>query len=349
MKKFFGFVLIICAVFGSVLSACAKDKPLVGVIWYNFADTFIQNSRQSLLNVTKAGDLFDIIDADSQGDIGTQTNNLNNMYSNGVNYLVLNNINTGAISEISQQAKNEDVTLIFANTDSPSDEDFEQNENLYLVSSRAPQSGTIMGEAAAKYWKENPDADRNGNGKMDYLMLLGLTWHYDTQVRAEYSIKAVEDAGITTNRIGGEIIAEYNRGLAQEKVAALLANFRDDIDVIFACNDDMALGAIEALKASGFFQDEKSYLPVCGVDATVVGCDSIEEGTLLVTSLNNPVKLGKAIYKIITLLEEGKEVTTENLGLEGASVEEHRVWLDYTPITKENLSDAKYDITDTSF
>lgn len=152
-----------------------------------------------------------------------------------------------------------------------------------------------------------------------------------------------------TNRIGGEIIAEYNRGLAQEKVAALLANFRDDIDVIFACNDDMALGAIEALKASGFFQDEKSYLPVCGVDATVVGCDSIEEGTLLVTSLNNPVKLGKAIYKIITLLEEGKEVTTENLGLEGASVEEHRVWLDYTPITKENLSDAKYDITDTSF
>ena len=93
MKKVFGLILIVCVVFSSALSVCAKDKPLVGVIWYNFADTFIQNSRQSLLNVTKAGDLFEIIDADSQGDIGTQTNNLNNMYSNGVDYLVLNNIN----------------------------------------------------------------------------------------------------------------------------------------------------------------------------------------------------------------------------------------------------------------
>ncbi len=348
MKRSILFVLIAVMLLSAV-SVVSAETPTAGVIWYNFADTFIQNARQTLLNVAKADGTVEIVDADSQNDIATQTNNINNFYTRGIDYLVLNNINTAAISEIVQKAKEEGVVTIFANTDSPSDEDFANYDGLYLVSSRAPQSGTIMGEAAVKYWKEHPEADRNGNGKMDYIMLLGLTWHYDTQVRAEYSIKAVEDAGIATNQIGGEVVAEYNRGQAQEKVAALLANFSDDIDIIFACNDDMALGAIEALKAGGFFKDEASFLPVCGVDATVVGCDALRDGRLLVTSLNNPVTLGKAIYKTMYLLENGKEVTTETLNMKGATVEGHRIWLDYTAITKENVDEAAYDITDTTF
>jgi len=218
-----------------------------------------------------------------------------------------------------------------------------------LVTSRATESGTIMGEAVAKYWEEHPEADRNQNGKLDYIMLYGFTWHYDTQVRAEYSIQALEDAGITTNRIGGEIIAEYNRGKAQEMVAALLANYSDDIDAIFSANDDMALGAIEALKAGGFFKDEKTFIPVCGVDATAVGVDALKDGTLLVTSLNNPVKLGKAIYKTMWLLENDQEVTTETLGLDGVEVEGHRIWISYTAITKDNVDDASYDINDAAF
>ncbi|HOG61691.1 MAG TPA: hypothetical protein PKX76_10275, partial [Flexilinea sp.] len=70
---------------------------------------------------------------------------------------------------------------------------------------------------------------------------------------------------------------------------------------------------------------------------------------LLVASLNNPVKLGKAVYKTMWLLENGKEVTTETLGMDGVEVEDHRIWINYTPITKDNIEDAKYDITDPSF
>ncbi len=349
MKKGIVVLLAFVMMFTVIGAVSAADKPVAGVVWYNFADTFIQNARQSLLNVAKADGTIDITDADSNNDTATQTNNTNNMFAQGVKYFVLNNINTGAISDICNQAKSEGVTTIFANTDSPSDEDFANYPNLYLVTSRATQSGTIMGEAAAKYWKEHPEADRNHNGKMDYIMLLGFTWHYDTQVRAQYSIQAVEDAGIQTNRIGGEVVAEYNRGKAQEMTAALLANYGDDVDVIFACNDDMALGAIEALKADGFFKDEKTYIPVCGVDATAVGVDALKDGTLLVTSLNNPVKLGKAIYKTMWLLENGKDVTTDTMAMDGVEVEGHRIWISYTAITKDNADAASYDITDTKF
>ncbi|HHV11678.1 MAG TPA: substrate-binding domain-containing protein [Clostridiales bacterium] len=322
--------------------------PVAGACWYNFADTFISNARQTLLNVAKADGRIEVIDADSQNDVGTQTSNMNNMFTKGVDYLVLNNINTGAISEICDQIKEEGCYGIFANTDTPSDEDFAKNDKLYSVASRAPESGTIMGEAVVKYWKEHPEADRNGNGKLDYVMLLGIQGHYDTEVRSEYSVKAIQDAGIEVNQIGGELICEYNRAKAQEAVAALLANYSEDIDCVLACNDDMALGAIEALKAGGFFKDAGTYLPVCGVDATAVGCDAVREGTLLTTALNNPVTLAKAIYKVMALTKEGTEVTTESLGIAGTEVEGHRVWISYKAINADNVDEANYDITNTS-
>ena len=49
------------------------------------------------------------------------------------------------------------------------------------------------------------------------------------------------------------------------------------------------------------------------------------------------------------LLSKGEELTTESLNIKGAEVEGHRVWLSYTKITKDNVADASYDITDPSF
>ena len=327
----------------------AAGSAVAGVVWYNFADTFISNARQTLINIGAADGTITITDADSTNDVSTQTSNMNNFFTQGVDYLVLNNINTGAITEICDQIQAEGCYGIFANTDTPSDEDFAKNDKLYSVSSVATQSGTIMGEALAEYWQAHPEADRNGNGKLDYVMLRGIQGHYDTTVRSQYSVQALEDAGIEVNNIGGEIVCDYSRATAQEKVAALLANYSDDIDAVIACNDDMALGAIEALKAGGFFTGDDTYLPVCGVDATVNGCQAIKDGTLLVTALNNPVMLAKSIYKVMYLTNSGQEVTTESMGLEGVSVEGHRVWLDYSPVTIDNVDQATYDINDTAF
>ncbi len=332
----------------STETAPTGEVPVAGVCWYNFADTFISNARQSLINVAKADGAISIEDADSQNDTATQTNNMNNMFSKDVDYFVLNNINTGAIDEICDQILEQGCYGIFANTDSPSDENFAKNEKLYSVSSVATQSGDIMGEAIVDYWNANPDADRNGNGKLDYIMLLGIQGHYDTTVRSEYSVQKIEEAGIEMNQIGGELVCDYSRAKAQETVAALLANYSDEIDCVIACNDDMALGAIEALKAGGFFGDDGEKIIVTGVDATAVGCDAVREGTLLVTALNNPITLAKSVYKVMKLTNAGEDVTTETMGIDGVTVEGNRVWIDYKAITKDNVDDASYDVNDTT-
>lgn len=322
-------------------TATGGDLPVAGVVWYNFGDTFIANSRMTLNEAAAAGGVIKVVDADSQNDIATQTNNTNNFYTQKVDYLVLNNINTNAKTEIIEQAKTNSTPIVFANTDSPSEEEFAIYEDVYHVSSRAEQSGTIIGEALAKYWQEHPEADRNGDGKLNYIMLLGVQQHYDTQVRAEFSVKALQDAGIEVELVQ-EAICNYQRSEAQNQTASILQSRKDDVEAIIACNDDMALGAIEALKAAGFFKDESTFIPVVGVDATKVGVEALEEGTLLATALNNPVTLGNSIYRLLVLLAEGKELTQENLGVEGATVEGHHIYIDYVGITAENTEDAAY-------
>ncbi len=321
-------------------SGSGEATATAGVCWYNFGDTFIANARNTLNEAAAADGTIKVVDADSLNDVATQTSNINNFYTQGVDYLVLNNINNNAIAEIIEQAKEEGVTLIFANTNSPTDEEFAMYDKVYHVSSVAEQSGTIIGEALAKYWNEHPEADRNGNGKLDYIMLLGIQGHYDTEVRSANSLKALEDAGIETECVQ-ETICNYQRAEAQNQVASILQARKDDIDAVIACNDDMALGAIEALKAAGFF-GEGEYIPVVGVDATANGVEAIKEGTMLCTALNNPVTLGNSVYKLMTVLEKGEEPTQENIGIDGTTVEGHHIYINYVGITADNTEDAAY-------
>lgn len=343
--------------------AKSEAKGKAGVVWYNFADTFISNARQCLNNVAAADGTIAVTDADSQNDISTQDNNMNNFFTQNLDYLVLNNINNAATSQIINQCKEKGIVTIFANTTSPSEQDFANYQDLWYVSSASTQSGENMGNAIANYFKGNDKWDRNGNGKVDYILLQGIQTFSDTINRSSYSLAAIEGAGFQLGTcIGGDdvtgvkggdsingVICDFSRSKAQENVEALLANYGKDIDCILADNDDEALGAIAALQAHGYLTDDSNYIPIVGVDATAPGCEAIKNGTLLETSLNNPVKLAKSIYKLMDLLANKEEVTTESLGIDGVTVKGHSIIIDYISITKDNLDDATYDITDTNF
>lgn len=341
----------------------SSGSATAGVVWYNFADTFISNARQCLNNISVADGTISLTDADSQNDTTIQDNNMNNFFTQKPKYFVLNNTNIAATSKIVDQCKEQGLVTIFANTTSPSDDDFANYEDLWYVSSASTQSGENMGNAIADYFNSHDNWDRNGNGKVDFILLQGMPTFSDTINRSSYSLKAIEDAGFTLGtNIGGDdvtgvqggdsingVICDFQRAKAQENVEALLASYGDDIDCILADNDDEALGAIAALQAHGYLTDDSNYIPVVGVDATVAGCEAIKKGTMLETSLNNPVKLAKSIYKLMYLLEKGEDVTTESIGIDGVNVDGHKVIIDYVSITQDNLDEASYDINDTAY
>ena len=360
MKKYLAMILALTMVLGLVAcggssAPAATEAPaaqapaaeagpapaVAGAVWYQFADTFISNTRAVLEGKAAESGWLTVNAADSKFDVPTQMNNINMFYTQGVDYLLINNFDANSTSALVEQAKEEGKTIIFVNCNSPSEEDFASYENVWHISSLADQSGTIMGQQVTEYWKAHPEADRNGNGKLDYVMLIGMVEHYDSLARRDYSIQAVQDAGIETNEIY-QAICGYSRAEAMNTVQSLLAANADDIEAVFAANDDMALGAIEALTAAGFFGDGE-FIPVVGVDATAVGCEAIKEGTLLGTSLNSSKALGELAYGLVYCLQAGLEVTPENLGCDASfNIDGHNIWIDYIAITADNLADAGY-------
>ena len=109
---------------GTAEGAEAVGNATAGVIWYNFADTFIANARQCLGNVAAADGTIKISDADSQNDITVQDNNFNNFLTQKPKYLVITNINNPAADSIAKTCTDNGIVAIFANTTSPSDDAF---------------------------------------------------------------------------------------------------------------------------------------------------------------------------------------------------------------------------------
>ena len=100
----------------------------------------------------------------------------------------------------------------------------------------------------------------------------------------------------------------------------------------------MALGAIEALKAEGYFKDNK-YMPVVGVDATAPAIQALQDGTLLGTVLNDAKNQGKATMSVAAALAKGETPKQRNTGYD--ITDGKYVWIPYKKITKANINEAK--------
>ena len=118
----------------------------------------------------------------------------------------------------------------------------------------------------------------------------------------------------------------------------LASHGADKIEAVFANNDDMALGAIEALKAEGYNTgDAEKFIPVVGVDATAPALESMSKGELLGTVLNDGENQGKASINIAAVAADGQEVTSETIGYE--VTDGKYVWIPYVKVTVDNYQD----------
>lgn len=344
MKKATALILA-SALFAAGITGCASGKssggagasgnePQVGVAIYKFDDTFMTGVRNAIADSAKGIAQADIVD--SQNSQPTQNDKVDLFLTKGVKALVVNPVDRTAAGVIIEKAMAKDIPVVFLNRE-PLPEDMKKWDKVYYVGAKAEESGTMSGQLIADYWKSHPEADKNKDGVLQYVMLKGEPGHQDAELRTKYSIQAIEDAGIKVEKLQ-EDTGMWDRVKGQEKMAAFLAAHGEKIEAVFANNDDMALGAIEALKANGYYKDNK-YIPVVGVDATAPALQALEEGTLLGTVLNDAKNQGKAAIMLASVLAKGEKPTKDNVGYE--ITDNHYIWISYKKIMKDNMADAK--------
>ncbi len=318
-------------------TAAASDLN-IGVAIYKFDDTFMTGVRNAIQE--EAGSLGVKVDiVDSQNKQPTQNDQVDAFLTKGVNAVAVNAVDRTAAGPIIQKAKADNVPVVFLNRQ-PEDADMASYDKVWYVGAKAEESGTMSGEIIADYFKAHPEADKNGDGKLQYVMLTGEPGHQDATLRTEYSVKAIVDAGIEVEKLA-EDTAFWDKVKATDLMKTFISSAGlDKIEAVLANNDDMALGAIEALKANGYNTgDATKYVPVVGVDATSPALDAMEKGELLGTVLNDGVNQGKATIVIAATAAAGKEVNEANIGYK--ITDGKFVWIPYVKVTSENMADFK--------
>jgi methyl-galactoside transport system substrate-binding protein len=341
MKKSWKGLITATLLAGALVAGCSSStspaadankggKNLIGVAIYKFDDTFMSGVRSAISKAAEGKAQLEIVD--SQNSQPTQNDKVDLFINKKAKALAINPVDRNAAGVIIDKAKAANIPVVFLNRE-PLPEDMKKWDKVYYVGAKAEQSGIMEGQLVVDYFKAHPTKD----GVIHYVMLKGEPGHQDAEMRTKFAIQAIEDAGLKVEKVA-EDTAMWDRVKGQEKMAAFLAANEGKIDVVLANNDDMALGAIEALKAKGYFKDGK-YMPVVGVDATAPALKALEEGTLYGTVLNDANNQGKATFNLADVLAQGLVPSKENTGY--TITDGKYVWIDYKKITKENMNEAK--------
>ena len=316
MKKIIALVmaLLVVALCGV---ATAEDAPKIGVAIYQFADNFMTLYRTELArNLTEDCGVpaENITIMDGKNDQAEQTNQIDAFIADNVDVMIINLVQSSSAASVIQKADAAGIPVVFINRE-PTADDMALSENICYVGADARQSGTFQGQIISE--TENK-GDWNGNGVVDYVMIMGDPENVDAQYRTEFSIKALTDAGLTVNKLF-EQRGDWDQTKGQELAATALSQYGNDVDVIFCNNDAMALGAYQAIVDAGRVVGQDIYL--VGVDALDECQAMVADGTMTGTVLNDHI---------------GQSHTAVDVALKAAKGEkmEKYYWVDYVKVTK---------------
>ena len=301
-KKLLAVCLFLCC--GIFLGGCQmgkteeeKNSIRIGVSLYRGDDTFINNIRSELEKQAKSYEqqtgirvTLDIQDA--KGNQNTQNNQVERFISLGCDVVCINPVDRTNAAVVIDKAMAAQVPVVFFNRQ-PVEEDMDRWDQLYYIGIDAKESAVLQGTILVEQYKKNPRLlDRNGDGVVSYVLLEGESSHQDAVIRTEWAIRTLKDHGVPVEKLTGGI-ANWERSQASALMEQWLEAYPDQIELVISNNDDMALGAIDAMERMG-----AKDIQVVGIDGTIPGIEAVESGKMLGTVSSDKEKFAWAIFSI---------------------------------------------------
>lgn len=313
-----------------------KDSLKIGVSVYDQYDTFMAEVISQLQSYARQREKdwgipvnLDIRNAE-QSQI-FQNSHMDDFIEDGCDVVCINLVDRTDASSVIEKAKSSDVPVIFYNRELVK-EDLERWEKLYYVGADAFESGRMQGEILVDQCRKDfSSIDKNGDGVLQYIMLEGEAGHNDSMSRSMSVIQEITENGYTVEKLADEI-ANWNRDQAASKMSSFLELYGSRIEVILANNDDMALGAVDALHDQGMEAGSSEWPVILGVDGTAVGMKAVENGELLGTVINDAKGQAQGMLELARAITAEKELDQRFQLLEGKYIR-----LPYSKVTGETI------------
>lgn len=287
-----------------------KTSIRIGVSLYRGDDTFINNIRGELelaaKNYEQKTGIKVVLDIqDAKGSQNTQNNQVERFISLGCDVLCINPVDRTNASVMIDKAMAAQVPVVFFNRQ-PVDEDMDRWDQLYYVGAEAKESAVLQGSILVGSYRRDPGVlDRNGDGVVSYVLLEGENSHQDSVIRTEWSIQTLKDARIPIEKLTGGI-ANWERSQASAMMEQWLEQYPGQIELVISNNDDMALGAIDAMERA-----EVTGIQVVGIDGTTPGQEAVQNGRMMGTVSSDKERYAGAIFSIAAAKAMGEEIPAE--------------------------------------
>ena len=294
------FVIALIVGFISMMSRVASPKKNVikiGLCLYRFDDTFISNVRQEIEEYAKEYEKehdvkinLEVVDArDNQN---TQNHQVERFVSLDYDVLLINVVDRFAASNMIETAVGAKIPIVFFNR-KPVDDDLNRADNIYYVGAGPKAAGIEQAKIIINAYNENPHSiDIDGDGVINYVLLEGEPSHQDSLVRTEWVIKTLQENNIPINKLNGAI-GNWERAQGSALMEDFLNKY-SNIDLVISNNDDMGLGAIDAIERN----NNITGIKVVGIDGTKEALEAINEGKLLGTIESDKKEYAKAVVEI---------------------------------------------------
>ena len=288
--------------------ACRKSdiarQAGVGVSMAHFDDNFLTMLRTAMADYARTFPEIVLQFTDAQGDVGKQLSQIQNFVAEGAAAIIVNAADTSATPSITKVARAAGVPLVYVNR-RPAEETLP--EGVVFVGSEELQAGTLEMEELARLM----------NHRGNVAVMIGELASNGAQLRTA----AVEQ--VVAQYPGMKIVEKQVGNFQRERGLDLMNNWLTagtKIDAVAANNDEMAIGAIMAIRQAGI---PAGKILVGGVDATPDALAEVAKGTLAVTVFQNARGQAKGAVDAAMALARGERI-------------DHFVWIPFELVTRDN-------------
>ena len=301
--------LAIALAAATILSSSAYAAK-IGVSMAKFDDNFLTVLRNGMTDYAKTQKDVSLQVEDAKNDVSKQLSQIQNFIANKVDAIIVNPVDTSATAAMTKLAADVGVPLVYVNRQ-PADVEALGAKAAFVASNEA-ESGTLETKEICKIL----------GGKGDILVMEGEL----SNQAAVQRTKDIHDVLATDACKGIKIIAEQTAEWDRTKAQNLMTNWLSKgmkFDAVVSNNDEMAIGALQAMKAAGV--DTKKAI-VGGVDATQDALASMKAGDLKVSVFQDAAGQGKGAVDAALKLASGGSV-------------DKKVYIPFQLVTPANMAD----------
>ncbi|MBD8555139.1 sugar ABC transporter substrate-binding protein [Rhizobium sp. CFBP 8762] len=304
---------ILAALAGYSMMASVASAETIGVSMALFDDNFLTVLRNGMIKHSE--DQKDVLVQveDAQNDVGKQLSQIQNFIASGVDAIVVNAVDTDATVAMSKAAEEAGIPLVYVNRQPVNVEELPKDQAF--VASDEKESGTLQTQEVCRLLKAQ------GLKEARVLVMIGELSNQAARVRTQ----DIKDVIATPECSFMNIVEEQTANFIRTQGADLMTNWLSagvQFDAVIANNDEMAIGAIQSLKAAGRAMDT---VVVAGIDGTQDAMAAMAAGELDATVFQNADGQGRGAIDTALKLARKEAV-------------EQRVYVPFELVTPANLT-----------